>query len=62
MIFRMIANMRDIRRQNNLISDPIEAPDIDIIIGENEIDISMIKLPSSLNIVRGRIQVGNSCS
>ena len=58
MIFRMIANMRDIRRQNNLISDPIEAPDIDIIIGENEIDISMIKLPSSLNIVRGRIQVG----
>ena len=58
MIFRMIANMRDIRRQNNLISDPIEAPDIDIIIGENEIDISMIKSPSSLNIVRGRIQVG----
>ena len=55
MIFRMIANMRDIRRQNDLISNPIEAPDIDISIGENEIDISMIKLPSSLNIVRGRI-------
>ncbi len=58
MIFRMIANMRDIKRQNNLISNPIESPDIEINKGVNKIDISMEKIPKGLEIIRGRIQVG----
>ena len=58
MIFRMIANMRDIKRQNFLISNPIESPDIEINKGENKIKISMEKIPMGLKIIRGRIQVG----
>ena len=58
MIFRMVANMRDIKRQNFLISNPIESPDIEIIKGENKIEISMEKIPIGLKIIRGRLQVG----
>ena len=58
MIFRMIANMRDIKRQNIIISEPIESPDIEIKKGENKIEITIIKSPKNLKIIRGRIQVG----
>ncbi len=58
MIFRMIANMRDIKRQNNLIKNPIDSPDIEIDKGENQIEISIKKTPKNLQIIRGRIQVG----
>ncbi len=58
MIFRMIANMRDIKRQNNLLSNPIDSPDFEIEKGENYINISIIKIPKILKIQRGRIQVG----
>ena len=58
MIFRMIANIRDIKRQNKIISEPIESPDIEIEKGENKIVISIIKSPKNLKIIRGRIQVG----
>jgi len=58
MIFRMIANMRDIKRQNNLIKNPIDSPDIEIDRGENHIEISINKTPKNLEIIRGRLQVG----
>tara|TARA_B100001113_G_scaffold92112_1_gene73749 strand:- start:1289 stop:2338 length:1050 start_codon:yes stop_codon:yes gene_type:complete len=58
MIFRMIANMRDIKRQNNLIKNPIDSPDIEINRGENQIEISINKTPKNLEIIRGRLQVG----
>jgi len=58
MIFRMIANMRDIKRQNNLIKNPIDSPDIEIDRGENQIEISINKTPKNLEIIRGRLQVG----
>jgi hypothetical protein len=58
MIFRMIANMRDIKRQNNLIKNPIDSPDIEINKGENQIEVSINKTPKNLEIIRGRIQVG----
>ena len=58
MIFRMIANMRDIKRQNNLIENPIDSPDIEIDRGENQIEISINKTPKNLGIIRGRLQVG----
>jgi len=58
MIFRMIANMRDIKRQNNLIKNPIDSPDIEIDKGENQIEISINKTPKNLEIIRGRLQVG----
>ncbi len=58
MIFRMIANMRDIKRQNNLIKNPIDSPDIEIDRGENQIKISINKTPKNLEIIRGRLQVG----
>jgi len=58
MIFRMIANMRDIKRQNNLIKNPIDSPDIEIDRGENRIEVSINKTPKNLEIIRGRLQVG----
>ena len=58
MVFRMIANMRDIKRQNNLIKYPIDSPDIEIEKEENQIEISINKIPKELKIIRGRIQVG----
>jgi len=56
--FRMIANMRDIRRQNQLIKNPIEPPEIILEKSINEIKISKLKIPKELQIKRARIQVG----
>lgn len=57
-LFRMIANMRDIKRQNQLIKNPIEPPEITLDKSVNEIKISKLKIPKELQIKRARIQVG----
>jgi hypothetical protein len=58
MFFRMIANMRDIKRQNLLIEEPINPPEITIEKEENKIIISKLKSPKELEVQRARIQVG----
>jgi hypothetical protein len=50
--------MKDIRRQNILIKNPINPPEISIIKKNNKIIISKIKIPKELEISRARIQVG----
>ena len=57
-LFRMIANMRDIKRQNQLITNPITPPEITIDKSANEIKISKLKIPKGLEIKRARMQVG----
>ena len=58
MFFRMTANMKDIRRQNMLIKNPINPPEISVIKKNNKIIISKMKIPKELEISRARIQVG----
>ncbi len=58
MFFRMAANMKDIKRQNTLIKNPINPPEVSIIKKENKIVISKFKAPKGMNVERARIQVG----
>ena len=58
MFFRMIANMRDIKRQKMLIDKPLDSPEITIEKEENKIIISKLKTPKELFVQRARIQVG----
>ena len=56
--FRMTANMKDIRRQNMLIKNPINPPEITIVKKKNKIVISKLKMSKELEVNRARIQVG----
>ncbi|MDG1554008.1 MAG: hypothetical protein P8Q96_03755 [Candidatus Thalassarchaeaceae archaeon] len=58
MFFRMTANMKDIKRQNVLIKNPINPPEITIQKEDNKVIISKLKTPKGLDIKRARIQVG----
>jgi hypothetical protein len=58
MFFRMTANMKDIKRQNLLIKNPINPPEISIQKEDNKVIISKLKTPKELQIKRTRIQVG----
>lgn len=57
-VFRMAANMKDIKRQNILIKNPINPPEISIQKKENQVIVSKLKTPKELVIQRARIQVG----
>jgi hypothetical protein len=56
--FRMFANMRDIRKQNNYVNNPLKPPDIEIKKGINHIDMKIISTPKEMKIERARLQVG----
>ena len=57
-VFRMIANLRDIGRQNAYIASPIESPRIDLTVSGSEVRASRITMPVDMMPVRGRLQVG----
>ena len=57
-VFRMIANLRDIRRQNAYIASPIESPEMTLAVSEGDVQASRITMPVNMMAVRGRLQVG----
>ena len=56
--FRMIANLRDIRRQNAYIASPIESPEMTLAVSKGGVQVSRITMPVDMMAVRGRLQVG----
>ena len=58
LFFRMIANMRDIYRQNEFVRNPLKPPEIDIEKDVNNIRISINSVPENVELVRARLQVG----
>ena len=57
-VIRMVANMRDLRKQNNYVNSPIIAPEIKVKSDENKIDIKFISIPNDVHINGARLQVG----
>ena len=57
-IIRMIANMRDIQKQNNFVNNPILPPEIELKNNENKILIKFLSIPSDVHINGVRLQVG----
>ena len=54
----MIANMRDISRQNEFVKNPLKPPEIEIEKNENSINITIINNPIGIELKRARLQVG----
>ena len=57
-VFRMIANLRDIGRQNAYIASPIESPRMALAVNGSKVRASRITMPIDMMAVRGRLQVG----
>ena len=58
-ILRVFANIKDIRRQNEYISNPLSNPEIKITdVNTEYIEISNINLPKGVTAERARVQVG----
>ncbi|DAC45171.1 MAG TPA: hypothetical protein D7H72_00625, partial [Candidatus Poseidoniales archaeon] len=58
-LLRVVANIMDIRRQNEYISNPLASPEIEIsTITSNRVEINKISFPEGIMPVRARIQVG----
>ena len=57
-VFRMIANLRDIGRQNTYIASPIESPRMALAVNGSKVRASRITMPIDMMAVRGRLQVG----
>ena len=57
-VIRIIANSRDINRQNTYINSPISDPEIDLTIGDGWVDIESLQLPESVKFIGTRIQTG----
>ena len=58
-ILRVFANIKDIRRQNEYISNPLSNPEIEITdVNTEYIEISNINLPKGVTAERARVQVG----
>lgn len=58
LFFRMIANMRDISRQNRFVKNPLKPPEIEILKGDNNISISINNIPENVTLTKARLQVG----
>lgn len=58
LLIRMIANMRDISRQNEFVKNPLKPPEIEIEKNENSINITIINNPIGIELKRARLQVG----
>lgn len=58
-LLRVVANIMDIRRQNEYIADPLSSPEVEI--SNNSVDrveISKISFPEGITATRARVQVG----
>jgi len=58
LLIRMIANMRDIKRQNDYVKNPLAPPEIYMEKYENHVLIKILNFPIEIKIKRARIQVG----
>ena len=58
LFIRMIANMRDISRQNAFVKNPSKAPEIDIEKEINNVKIVIKNIPLGVELKRARLQVG----
>ena len=59
LVFRMIANMRDLRRQRALLSAPLTDLQISMEVSRSGVTITTLpKMPEAIGIGRARIQVG----
>jgi len=57
-VFRMIANLRDIKRQNDFIASPVEPPEISLEVEGDGVRVSRVRMPVDTIAARGRLQVG----
>ena len=57
-ILRMIANMRDIRRQNDFIANPLNDPSVEYSIKDQAVEIYSIVMPDGVKANHVTLQVG----
>ena len=58
-LLRVVANIMDIRRQNEYIAKPLFSPEVEISnCSVNEVEISKISFPEGIKATRARVQVG----
>ena len=58
-LLRVVANIMDIRRQNEYIADPLSTPEVEISnISVDGAEISKISFPEDITATRARVQVG----
>ena len=58
-LLRVVANIMDIRRQNEYIAKPLSSPEVEISnCSVNEVEISKISFPEGIKATRARVQVG----
>ena len=58
LLFRTIANFRDMARQKFINSRPYENPEMEIEVSRESTKLSISELPNNLSPIRARIQVG----
>ena len=58
LLFRTIANFRDMSRQSQINNDPFEDPIVEFEITRSKSTVRVVSIPNGLSIKRGRIQVG----
>ena len=58
-LLRVVANIKDIRRQNEYIAKPLSPPEVEISSNSvNTVEITKISFPEDIKATRARIQVG----
>ncbi|MBO77331.1 MAG: hypothetical protein CME17_07830 [Gemmatimonadetes bacterium] len=57
-LFRIVANLRDIRRQNRYIASPIEDISLLLHVHDNSVELMFQNIPVDVMPIRSRIQVG----
>ena len=57
-LFRILANLRDIRRQNRYISDPLNDIDLSAEVVGNDLEIMLREVSVEVMLQRARLQVG----
>ena len=57
-VFRMIANLRDIKRQTNFIASPVDPPELSLEVEGDGVRANRVRMPIDMIAVRGRLQVG----
>ena len=58
-LLRVVANIMDIRRQNEYIANPLSSPEVEISnYSVNSLEISKISFPEDIKATRARVQVG----
>ena len=58
-LLRVIANIKDIRRQNEYIANPLSSPELDISnISIDKLELTRLSFPEGITPIRARVQVG----